>query len=420
MKTIISILFCSLLFFVGCEKDNTTDPNNNSNNSGTEPTPGIFQTYSFNALIDDSQILNAEVNSFMDNSKNTHIAWIKDEGDQRSLMYSFFSANDQSFSNAQTVYSGATDENVIAPDIIVDDNGTTHIAFIIKRDVNAGTAEGNYAVMYASGTSNSWTYSQVSTNPTDPSTSNNTDLYNCYVNGRPKVFIQNNSINVGYQADANANTSYDKYYIIATKNGSSWSRNQAFNLDDLTGTFGTESGIAIAPIVSGAIHGGFIEISNYSIRYVSESSNWVETEIGNYAATFGNKHIQVTEDVVDDTYCYWFNKENDKFCQTILNGTNYLTVSEYTINNTPSGNFFPATVDYSLDQSVMFYNTSSGDGYIVKYDNSSNAYVEILLEDDKIGVPYGKKCLYSDNDYVSLVTASQTDGKIYLTTNNNM
>lgn len=424
MKIIfISLLgFFILMNFTACDKDNTTDPNNNgnsnngNNNNGTNPTAGVFQTYSFDAQIGGSNIPKAEVGSFMDNDKNTHIAWIKDEGNTRSLMYTYFDCNNQTFSS-QIVYQGAFDELVAAPDIVTDNNGNIHIAFFIKRDVNVGTSDGNYAVMYSSNNTGTWNTSQVSTNPTDP-TVNSNDLYNAYVNGRPQVFIQNSVVKVGYQADANTNTAWDKYYILATNFGSNWTREQAFNLDNLTGTFSASDAMSLAPVCSGDLYAGFIEISNYSVRFLSESTLWSETEVGNYAATFGNKHVQIMEDVLGDTYFFWYNKSNDKFCRTILSGSTYSSVSEFSPNNSPSGNFFPATVDQTLDQSVMFYNVISGDGYLIKYDDQSQGYTEIFLDDADIGVVYGKDCLYSNGDYISLVTASATDAKIYLTTNN--
>lgn len=433
MKNSAIILSLTFLIF-SCSKDSSTpEPaittpisptTGNGSGSGGNPTPtdsNLFITYSFNAQIKSNQSPNAEVSSYLDDNNNTHIAWIKDDGVSRDLMYTVFSATAKTF-NTQTAVSGAQDENLIAPEIITDDANNPHIVFFKKRDNNLGISNGNFAVMYTTSDGFGFTTSQVSTNPTDPSTDDDTGLFNCSVNGRPSVYLNDGVIKVSYQSDANSNTSWNNFLITATKSGGSWTRTQTLDIDAVYGNDNPNVGFSFPQYSTGNLHTGFIDISNYNPHFASESSSWSNTQIPGYSGALGtNKHIQTEQDYNGITHLSWFNTENDKFCHTTINNGSYTSITETSTLNSATGNFYPVAVDRTYGDYIMFYHDFAGNGYIVAYDYEvdDGSFYEEKLETDQIGAIYGRRALFYNNEYFSLTTASDTDDRIYVTIENN-
>jgi len=373
----------------------------------------IFETFSFTAEIDDSQLLNAEISSCMDQSDNTHIAWIKSVGTAHSLMYTIFDKATEQFTTVE-VYTGDTIEIKIAPYIVLDDNDNPHIAYIIKRDPGAGTKEGNYAVMYAGDSDGNGTFDilQVSTNPTDPN--DGTDgIYHSYVNGRPSVVLSGTDIIVTYIAQSSSLTNWDKYIIFATQNGSSWNLSQEILTDNLGGTFPVDRSFSFPRTMSSQMHGGFVEISNYNPRFVYKNGSvWTEVQISGYSNA---EHIQLEVDSNGLLHYFWLDEgSTDKFCHTTITGGTYTPVEEMTFTNNKTGNHFPATIDMTTGDLVYFYDESGGEAWVIMKNNLGQ-YIETELVN--VGRPYGKESINANNNYISVVTASENDQEIYVSTN---
>ncbi|TAJ13185.1 T9SS C-terminal target domain-containing protein [Marinilabiliaceae bacterium JC017] len=396
--TMIKITFCVLLLFSALTLFSQGSTS--------------FATFSLDAAIDDSQIMHAEVSAYPDQENKLHIAWIKTENGVRTVMHTVFNPVSKQFTTTAVDANFHADLK-IAPYIITDINNAPYIAYIVKRDTDSGTRNGNFAVMLGSDTdkNDSFTVEQVSTNPNDP-TFESDDKYCCYINGRPNIFFDDNNIVVNYLADANTNTSWERYEIFARKSGTSWSRTQEFISDDY-GNVAAAKGFSMLP--GSPNHMAYIEIGNYTPRFMHKSNGtWSYTEISNYSGTYRNKHAQLVPGSNGTIHYFWFDKDNQNFCHTTLTGNTYSAVKETNIQKTPAGNFYPATIDQTLNTPVYFYRESWGEGRIifVKADQSSVEY-----EIPNIGVPYGRKCLFARSGKVFLVTARESDGKIYVTSN---
>ncbi len=406
--TLLMLLAVSYISVLSSCKDDIKDPEpSTTTTQGNNNPKGAIATYSMNALIGSSQIVKSEVSSCLDHSKNTHIAWIEDNGSIRSVKYSKFDFASKTFST-KTVATGVDKEKNVSPEIVVDNSGTIHITYFKRRENEAGTKPGNYAVMYATSSGGAFAVSQVSTNGTSPS-DNTHNNYNCYVNGRPKIFIKGGSVNIIYMAEGSNLNGYDKYFVQATKSGSSWTRKQLINAQDHAST-NADRGLAVAQHVS-TLYGAQISTGDYSPFFLSQATAWKKQKISGYAGTFANKHIQLVEDKDNNAHISWFNTINKKFIYGIVNSAGMSELKEVPIKVKNHGNFFPSTVDRETKEHVFFYHDYSGNGYLITNSGST----ETKIDTKDIGVVHGHNALHVYDGYISLTTASKGDDKIYVT-----
>lgn len=375
------------------------------------PAMAQLATFSFNAQIVDRDSPNGEISAALGRDLRTHIAWIRTSGDVRSLMYSVYDGTD--VETVQILVPQARAGEVkTAPSIALDDQDRPHIAYFVKRDPDEGTRSGNYAVMYAGDPNGDGAFetSQVSTNPDDP-TSNDESIYDAYVNGRPQVTIEAGAVTVVYTSLATQLNSFDRHVIFATRQGEGWERDQALNLDTQVGTEPSASeGLGIPQRMPSERVVSWIDISDYEPYYSFASSGWRGTVVSGFAAgTRDNSHVQIETRSDGSAYLFWFNDENGQFCRTsIPSGSPVCTK----IQEPQGGQLFPSTIDASRDRFVSFYNIDGSSGRLLVSDPDTT--YEVAL--NSIGVVYGKRVLNARDSHVSLVTASRSRGKIYVTT----
>ena len=372
-----------------------------------------FQTFSFPAEIEDTQTLNAEISMCLDKQNKTHIAWIRNLSQGPQVMHTVFNPSTETFTTQSIDITNFN--NVVAPYIITDENDNPHITYLIQR-VADNNRTGNYGIMYAGDSNGDKTFeiSQVSTNPSNPKI-NPDGVFQCSNNGRPSLFIDNGKIVVSYGSSSNEATGYDNYLIFAKKEGNNWSHKAEFNIDEtVEGTFDSDNGFNLPRTTNSGRYCSTIEISNYSPRFIyqnSSTSNWNDSEILGYRGTFANENEQLTEDILGNVHYTWFNDMNNKFCHTTLRNGSFNQVTEYSISHNASGNLFPNTVDINTGEPVFAYKRSFRDMYLVTtFDGEFN---EIPI--GEIGISYGRKSIGANKGYISLVTASESDQRIYLT-----
>ncbi len=371
-------------------------------------------TFSFDAEIKDSQIVNAEVSSALDGDYNTHIVWIREIGNNRSVMYSFFDNENITTSELISYPNGKP----IAPEITLDADGTPHITYIVKRDNDGPLKTGNYAIMYATEENGSPFVLQVSTNPQDPEDDTERE-FDAYVNGRPSISIDKNGrITVTYISNSYAGNGYDKHLIQAVRDGDSWIRTSLFNADDFVeGTYDVDQGFSAALTTGNERYLATIDISEYRPQFFFETNgNWNKVILEEFSGTFTSEDIQLYTNVAGSTYMFWFNEGSDpeEFVYTRLEGGAYSDPIRIPVEQNPAGNLFGYTVDRTQDQFYFFYNRSfNSKSYLVTYDENGEPYE---IEIDDLGVIYGKRSFHAVDGFVSLVTASEDRGKIYILT----
>lgn len=377
-----------------------------------------FNTFDFNAEIVRNDIPNSEISSALDSKNHTHILWVKTVGNVQSLMYSIY---DNTSLTTNSLVTGNANERIAAPSLILDANDRPHAVYFKKRDINGGTTSGNYAVMYI-GDGNgdgSFTSSQVSTNSTI-STDNTDGLYNCYVNGRPSIAINNanSELTVFYYADDNTLNSFKNYIVSAKGNGTTWTHQQEYNLEDLPGG---------EPLASNDVNidrrgynsnmHGLIEIADYNPQYVMKNSgSWTSNRLTNYSG-FGNVYgAQVEYDNNGNAFLLWYMNSTTTFYRAPISVSGVGNIEELAVigQKSASSNYRPSVMDDVTAKWWASYQRSSGAIYITTKDQN-NQVVESSLSN--IGTYYGKRCLNVRNGFLSLVTASESNAKIYITTN---
>ena len=377
-----------------------------------------FNTFSFNAEIVQHDIPNCEVSSYLDNQNNTHIAWIKTVGSNQYLMYSVY--NNVTI-NTITIPTSINTERKAAPYLILDANNHPHITYFVKRDLNNSSQyTGNYAIMYAGDPEGdgSFEVNQVSTNPSSP-TSNTANIFDCDVNGRPNISLDGNDILISYMSRASSLTSYDNWIIFAKKSASSWNRTQEYNIEQYGVTCPTPSNdISLPYKMTPNYHNAWLDISNYNPRFnFKNGSTWSNIALTQYSGYMNIYNTQIDYDNSNNIHFMWFSDDSSRYYHANINGSIVGTIEEYKIigQTMTTSNFHPASVDMTTGKPFMSFQKYSNSNIYVMTKNSSNNVIETNIP--SIGTYYGKRCLNINNGFISLVTASQTNSKIYISTN---
>lgn len=376
-----------------------------------------FSTFDFSAEINGDNFPNCEITSLLDPDNNTHIVWVKTVGNFKSLMYSVY---DNESVTTELLVAGNENEILAAPNLILDENENPHIVYFKRRDKNSSIVSGNYAVMYI-GDGNGdgiFTSSQVSTNSTNP-TDNSSNIYNCFTNGRPSISASSSGeILVLYYSEANSSNSFENYIIGALGDGSTWTHQQLYSLDDLPGG---------EPLASNDIDidrrgifadvHGFIEIADENPMYVIyDGNNWLPYRLTSYGG-FGNvTGGQIEVDENGNNYLFWHTDTSATFYKAEISTTGFGIIEEMPIigQKSAGSNFRPSVLDDVTGKWWASYIRFTEDLYITT-KNNNNQVVEALITD--AGTYQGKKSLNVRDGFVSLVTASESDAKIYITTN---
>jgi hypothetical protein len=349
-----------------------------------------FATTSFNAEIKTGDIPKCEVSSVLDFNHNTHIAWIKTIGTNQYLMYSLY--NNTNVTTTQISTTSIT-ERKSAPSIILDANSKPHIVYFIKRDPTlSGQPSGNYAIMYAGDADGDGTFevSQVSTNSTTPS--DNTDnIFNCYVNGRPNIALEGNTILVSYMADPSSLNAYNPFIIFARKNGSTWNKTQEYDISSYGVTEPlASSDITLPMILTPDLPNVWLDLSNYNPRYNTKSGGvWTNTAISQYSGYLNISNPQIEAEGNGSNYFMWFSRDSSIFYYKEITNGSAGTIRQFQIPNkkTTTSNFKPATIDLTNGRPLMSYADNSGRIYIMWEDNG--VINEQLIP--SVGTYFGKR-----------------------------
>ena len=368
-----------------------------------------FETFNFSAHIDNVTTPNAGMAAALDKDHNTHIAWIEQKDGLRSVMYSLY---DGSGVTTTKVYQGADKEAPVAPAITLANNNP-HITFFVERNTDISLNTGNYAVYYAAKNGGDFHVEQVSTNPTNPE--EDTDgIYHCYVNGRPQITNKNGTIVITYISATGSFNGWDNYLISATKASGTWNLKQEYNIDELANV-SPDDDVSLPVYSSDDLYHAFIDMSDYDpfVCY-NNDYGWNSFMITGYSESFANDDLHIDYVNQSKYFLSWLHGGDSKTAFIGINLSGSQETTEFSITNTPGGNFAPSTYDLTTGDFVGFYNESlSSDAYLVTA-GENNTVVETQIPD--IGIVYGKRVLNARDGYISLVTARESDEKIYIST----
>ncbi|MGL1886932.1 MAG: Ig-like domain-containing protein [Reichenbachiella sp.] len=380
-----------------------------------------FSTYSFDANINKITTPRAQIGSFLDSDKNTHITWINSVNDESRLMYTLFSHDSKTFTT-QEITTPSVTEIKWAPNIVTDDNNKPHIVYRIKRDPTQPSYQmknGNWAVMYAGDADGDGTFtvSQVSANVNNSET-NSDHMYNSNVNGRPQISFKGDTLLISYQGEANSITSQG-HIVFARLVNAGWVNSLEFKPGDYTGTYEAtdDKSFTLPPRMTDNMQGAYIDISNYEPHVMTNTAGtWTRNTIQGLESIFGASHPQLEVDAQGAIHYLWFKDNEDSFMHTILTGESTVSITTIPVAQSHTGNFFPATVDLTTGDLALFYERSfSNNGYIILVD-SNLVSTEYLIED--VENVFGKRSINANDGYISLVTGSDGNDKIFVTVNN--
>ena len=207
--------------------------------------------------------------------------------------------------------------------------------------------------------------------------------------------------------------------IFATKNGSSWSRSQEYNTDNYGVTFTSPSNDINLPYrMTPSYHNAWLDISNYNPHFNFKTGNsWTNVTVPQYSGYTNIYNTQIDYDNSNNLHFMWFSDDSSRFYHTNINGASIGPVDEIDIigKKKTTSNFHPATVDMSNGKLYMSYQRNSNSDIYVMTKDINNNTIETGIT--AVGTYYGKRCMNVNNGFISLVTASQTNGKIYISTN---
>jgi hypothetical protein len=371
-----------------------------------------FSTYSLQADIAAIDAPTASLAATLDNANRTHVAWMKAVGTSTALMYTVY--DNQTATTLEIPIQAATARELkAAPSIILDANQRPHVTYFVKRDRDGGLVSGNYAVMYAGDSDGDGVFevSQVSTNPTSP-TSSVASTFDAYVNGRPSIALDAGQILIAYYGASNSATSYSYNINFARKTGSGWTRTQEMKAANTSPSID----VTLPRAMTFSSHMVWIDYGYNPHFSLKNGTNWNDVTIPNYGSTAlaGSRHAQIEVDNAGTIHFIWFNQTKVRFCKTTLSGSSYTAVEEDAQVPNYSSNFYPATIDPLTSRPYYAYNTSTK-GYRLIAKNGSGQRLDTVIS--PLGAVYGKRSLNVRNGFISFVTASESNHRIYITTN---
>lgn len=379
-----------------------------------QTVPEGFSTFPVEATIDNSTAVTSEVGSALAGDNSVHVAYIsRPDGAAPQLKY--FRYKDNAISNHVAIDLPGTPGQILGPVVALDQSSNPHIVVMVKRVAGSNIKSGNYAVYYAGSTTggSSFTVSQVSTNPTDPNTDDE-NVFNCWVNGRPKIRMIDSVPWVYYFSDYEASKNYA---ILAKKNGSTWERFQEFTFNQTD--FNDPSIDFDAHFIHtdlGEIF-GWNDIGDYTPKYAIKSGgSWQVTNMTEYNGTFGTRSVTMSTTSDGEKHMMFMNEVTDeKFIHIKINGVgDYQEVNRLVLDFSKAGNIFPSTIDPVTKVPYFFGKKSFSDsGFLLTVDSDGQ---QVSNEFIKVGNAAGVYTLHASNGYVSLVTADFDGNKIYVST----
>lgn len=362
-----------------------------------------------------------EVYSVLDEDYNTHIAWIRDDGTSRDVMYSIY---DNKTVRTFVVSDDPSNEIKRYPTLVLDANKRPHLSWFVKRDDSQSCCpSGNYAVMYGGDPEGdgSFTVSQVSTNPLDPTSNTATEYTDAYVNHSPTIFLDaSGSVNIAYYSDTYSSISFEQYLVIATKSGSSWNLNEALVMDGIN--IYSQDYPVLPKQTGSSIVGIALDISPDDAELFFESGGEFQRVSITNNPDHDVKHAQTFIDKNDQQHLFYFDDNSTEQKLNIYHygvsvGT-FSFVEKIAMDKYSPSNFTYVAYDEIKDEFVYVYRAFNGE---VGAYGQRLSYPELFGNRAEMDLSYadalGERALNVHNGFISLVTGSLSKDSLYITTN---
>lgn len=373
-----------------------------------------WRTFSFEAPIKDAGSVRATLSSGLDRDGNVHMAWVQTDSSKIDrLMYAKFLRADTTVSIEQI--PAPADSIKHAPDLFLSSAGNIHIAWFADRTRKTSTNTGNSAVYHAQKLAGGWDLSQVSTNPLDWR-SNQWSRFACYVVGAPTQFEWQGALTVAYKADAADSTNWDHHMILARKQGGGWLRTEELNLDSLLGQTGENNGPHFPASCGARVMAGKIDISEYRPSLLVRDEKWREIQYPQFHHVLGgNKSMEIHNLPGGKLLMAWAGMDSSRMRWATIGPDLSVRFDSIKVGNSISGNIAGSAAD-SVDGSIHFLTPDyNGNIRIHSSLQGGGGFIETVLPDAGIGIPYGRRSLHALAGRQAAVTASATAKRIYVT-----
>jgi len=362
----------------------------------------------------------ATVASILDSQSRTHVVWVSnEEAEGGSVNYAIVGEEGVLQRATINFHPGG---GAYAPQITLNQQDGAHVVYFLKRDRDGSTRNGNYAIMYAGDSDGDGIFevvTQASTNSGDPLDIQPRE-FDCYVNGRPTIiFTISGEIVVYYFGDPNGEfTDFEDSYISATlqPDGFTFSHKREFFMDKQdVGHFAAGTGFS-APAFGGSfpILASF-EISEYDpVIFQQTEGDWSFTRLPVSEDKFDIGSVEVLTDTRGRSFVTWLDENS--------NGATIVEVSENGVDELlttiPFANFVGGNLIASYVEDGLFYfaykEQSSSTVWILTYNNATEE-LSPEWEFENLGKIPGKRNLVIRNGFLSLVTTSGDEDRIFIT-----
>lgn len=374
------------------------------------------KVHSFPASVKALDLVNAELSAATDKQGISHLVWVKNSVQGKSLEYTRFNPMTETFEH-RTIRPVTGVESPFAPEVAVDAAGGVHVVFFLLRGGSKTTYNGNFAVMYGSAPSptGAFQFEQVSTNVND-TTKDVKDSTACYINDRPSLTLLNGLPVVTYFAKRQSNG----IQVVARRAGSGWDRKLSIWMENtagsaypkIGGSFSASNGVEVDSTAAlGLVMGVPLSSASPVIVHITGNS-WTVLTTSTATNTDYRKNLQLLHGPAGTLYAGWVDSDSGFFCVSQILPTGNTPIRKIQPPTRMTNNLFPIAMDSVTGKLAVYYSEPYGPNHLGIETESGFQFFTL----QKSGVAYGRHTISFQNGALALATMSQGDSAGYLIT----
>lgn len=367
------------------------------------------------SLVRETTTPHSEVAAAMDATGRVHVVFtVEGENGEEDLYYSLVTGS--SASTPARITRLAAD-SVRRAHLVLDDAGAVHLVFFVKR-VHDRTTTGNTAVYYATNAGGTdFRVEQVSENPTDPAEAT-AHRFDAGLNDRPKISLDAAGRPVVFFLSRRIDgpEGNDIYVLVATRNAAGWSYEVAFRAHPL---LSLDEGVAIPRRMTALRHVAYCDIDQYRAHLVTfEDGRWRDLPLDGPHGYTNLDDVRIDVDASGTVHLTAVAKVDRVFVHRRVVGTEVGPVETIPIAESPWSNFSPTALDLATGRLFYAYEDTT-DSPVTHHwlgPDAAGTYHEWSVEegDEQRGAVYGQQAFLAHAGGLALVTASRSQGAVFV------
>jgi len=231
--------------------------------------------------------------------------------------------------------------------------------------------------MYATGSLDGMTESQVSTNPTDPNSSDSNPTA-ANINSAPQITLADGEPVIFYLGDSSTVTDWESYIIKATGGAGGWSQSQVFVPEESLPeykTYGNDAGVSVFTPLDPDETIGWVEISDYAPAWRTSAGE--VTYLTEYASIFDTEDLQFLYDSDGARHAFFRTADEDARFMVQVDIDNG-TATQYPVRDGAADNYAPVAFDGAGQPWFVYrtvgarYLTTEHDGTMAEWELSKS------------------------------------------------